>query len=994
MHIVEAFLLSFLFHILYLYSIFDIEFKSQLVNSAAIFSYNSTLNSIFNIFESENVPKSPNHGLYSLFSNKKEKSSTVDTTQNDIENILNLKNSSIFLSINDTQLFPPSKRVVLFVVEGLDANLFFENHHNFLNISKRKASWGISHSQIPTEMKPCHIGMIRGFYYDASAVKKSWSNSFPFDTIFHHAQYTSEICPPDIVNIIKNDNIFQFCELSSNNSLTKTNDFEMENNNLIKQEDFKSWKDKNFKVVQSLKIILNSESYKKNITQDQSILLLHFDFPWNNNENFSIQQQFKESLIVLDKFIDSSYEILETFFNDNKTSYIFSGAQNVNNNSNLGNNAQEIKRTPFIAWGAGIRTENDGDFNIIEDGSFIREKEEEYIKSKWDLNHLNRKDIHQIDIASLICSLIGIHYPINNLGILPLSYLDGSDLYRSMNLFANSVQILNQYIEKEKLVKSQNRINFIAFNELRNSKRIVYEIANLISNHQFRKADLRSVQLINLSLKGITYYQDYDRVFLNILRTIGYLSWIGLSLIYVLKHYSFYGKRFSKDTPQFLKRKGIEKGVSLKTIGLISICVQFIISIYFFLQGSPLIYHLYTLFPIIFIISIIIELPVAISFIYSVDAIGHLKFEGFFNVLTLEIIVFGYFMRELLSAVLLCFGMLPILSNLVPSVQPKLVWIFSCICLSLFTLLPFENPFNNEFDSYFIILGSLSIIFMECLWCFGFKNFEEHEHSAFQKFLFYFQLALVFFTAIFVSLSEWSRKSNYSISNIYIYISWCLLFLSPLIPLLSIDRFKTRLQSVILAFSIPYIILSEGYDVLFFSCFSLMIKLWASIEVNSRLKRDSSILVYQEDFSSVVFFIFLLHTGIFGTNTVSSIVNSGVYAFGRLGLSSSTAISIFIILKQLIIPHILTISLLVILQVTRTPKIGILILLLSLFDVLTLNFFFMIKNTGSLRDIKTSIIRFSIGNTFPILSMFFVSFSMIYTWSLSRMRFKRTIKND
>ena len=74
----------------------------------------------------------------------------------------------------------PAKRLVLFIADGLRADKFFQTSKEFLqsrapflrDVIKNQGSWGVSHSRVPTETRPGHVAILAGFFEDVSAVTK------------------------------------------------------------------------------------------------------------------------------------------------------------------------------------------------------------------------------------------------------------------------------------------------------------------------------------------------------------------------------------------------------------------------------------------------------------------------------------------------------------------------------------------------------------------------------------------------------------------------------------------------------------------------------------------------------------------------------------------------------------------------------------------------------------------------------------------------------
>jgi phosphatidylinositol glycan class N len=63
--------------------------------------------------------------------------------------------------------------------------------------------------------------------------------------------------------------------------------------------------------------------------------------------------------------------------------------------------------------------------------------------------HLARNDVAQADIAPLMAALLGLNYPANNVGVLPLDYLSGSEEFRARSALTNARQVLEQFFVKE-----------------------------------------------------------------------------------------------------------------------------------------------------------------------------------------------------------------------------------------------------------------------------------------------------------------------------------------------------------------------------------------------------------------------------------------------------------------------------------------------------------------------------------------------------------------
>ena len=89
----------------------------------------------------------------------------------------------------------PSNRVVIMALDGVRADVFFETIGNGLapflkDVIENRGVYGVSHTKVPTETKPNFIAMFSGHYSDASlALKDLYSKKVPFDSIFNESNH-------------------------------------------------------------------------------------------------------------------------------------------------------------------------------------------------------------------------------------------------------------------------------------------------------------------------------------------------------------------------------------------------------------------------------------------------------------------------------------------------------------------------------------------------------------------------------------------------------------------------------------------------------------------------------------------------------------------------------------------------------------------------------------------------------------------------------------
>ena len=99
-----------------------------------------------------------------------------------------------------------ARRLVIVLGDGLRADKAFmpgvAKHLRYA--AGMRGAYGVSHTRVPTESRPGHVALLAGFYEDVSAVAKGWQeNPVEFDHLFKRARYSFLMGAPEIMHIFK-----------------------------------------------------------------------------------------------------------------------------------------------------------------------------------------------------------------------------------------------------------------------------------------------------------------------------------------------------------------------------------------------------------------------------------------------------------------------------------------------------------------------------------------------------------------------------------------------------------------------------------------------------------------------------------------------------------------------------------------------------------------------------------------------------------------------
>ncbi|TXG58989.1 hypothetical protein EZV62_016818 [Acer yangbiense] len=813
----------------------------------------------------------------------------------------------------------PAKRLVLLVADGLRADKFYEPDSKgnyrapFLrSVIKNQGRWGVSHARPPTESRPGHVALIAGFYEDPSAVTKGWkANPVEFDSVFNQSRHTISFGSPDIVPI--------FCgALPHSTWNTYPHEFE----DFATDASFlDEW---SFDQLQSLFNRSNQDTkIKELLLQDNLVIFLHLlGCDSNGHAHRPFSSIYLNNVKVVDHIAERVYSLLEGYYKDNRTAYIFTADHGMSDKGSHGDGHPTNTDTPLVVWGAGVRypkpvsntNHSDHVFRFVDEHAHDMPT-----PAEWGLDGIERVDVNQADITPLmvaLSSLLGLPCPVNSVGNLPLEYInmnEAGDADKVEAVLANTKQILNQFLQKS------------------------HRIENLISVRDYEAALKLSENLRSLALQGLHYFQTYDWLMLMSVITLGYIGWMVCLVLHVLRSYTSLPGHILKMEPAFSHRNNSGKVMSKYTY---------------------------------------------------VDVHSFTKREL-------------YTWCFLITGVVACFY----LFNTIPRRSGIPIFVFvACCFLSVFTLMPAEIPDNNQLV---IMSGAMIIIIgASARWL--------DLHSERNKYwlsicchelkkprfpmLFHLQALLVGLASVMVSVSTSHRTENKELHGVHQLINWSIAGFSLVLPLFSENGLLSRLTSIFLGCAPAFLLLSIGYEAVFYGALALVLVSWILFEnslLHSSTDKKSSLHMRNKEEHNLendsrdlqlsdvripLVFMVLFNVAFFGTGNFASIASFEISSVYRFITVFSPFLMAALLIFKLFIPFVLVIcAFSAITKLLRLPRLGLYFLVILLSDVMTIHFFFLVRNKGSWMEIGNSISHFGIMSAQVVFVLLLLAVTNIYT---------------
>ncbi|KAH3671610.1 hypothetical protein OGAPHI_000313 [Ogataea philodendri] len=778
---------------------------------------------------------------------------------------------------------------------------------------------------MPTESRPGHVAMIAGFYEDVSAVTKGWKeNPVDFDSVFNQSAHTYSFGSPDILPM--------FADGASDPDRIDTwmygHEFEDFTTSSIELDRF---------VFDHLdELFQNSTKDAKlnaQIRQDKNVFFLHLlgtDTSGHGYRPYS--KEYYDNIQYTDRKIKELVPKVNKFFGDSDTAFVFTADHGMSDFGSHGDGHPDNTRTPLICWGAGCKKP----IRIpASENSYLKEEAEEM--STWGLDTVKRHDVKQADIASLMSFLIGVNYPANSVGELPIGFLDVPEIDKIKGLYRNALSIHEQYLVKLSEVSS-SQFDFKPFAgfEKKSNSEYEKEIEQLIDSIAAgnitaeQPAVVLIEEFIKTSLQGLNYLQKYNWLLLRSIVTSGFVGWIIYSLMIFFRLYVLKESATKYD------------GAVGKTINhVVFLTIGSSLSYILYYQNSPANYYFYLAFPLFFWHEIVEERYTLLFGILKFFK-GHSRWfiigvvagiVGFFECITI-----GFTNREIFVGMFVVLGLYPLVLGNVNKLQ-KLSWALTCCLLSLF---PAQNPVKSE-DLQLIAAGAVLVLLV------GAISLAALKFSSYTKKLVIVQLVLVALSLYSTSKAVVSLQNRNGLPKDAQILGWANLVVSLfLLPTLhhfgQESDYKTRYLIIFLTFSPTFIILTISFETLFYVLFSGLVFQW--IEVEAQMTSHTS--KWTQLLRVAIIGFFFLQIAFFGTGNIASISTFSLDSVYRLLPVFDPFPMGALLMLKLIIPYVLLSVGLGLMNVRLHLIIfSISSLIISLSDLLSLNFFFLVKTEGS-----------------------------------------------
>ncbi|KAI5466554.1 Phosphatidylinositolglycan class N-domain-containing protein [Mariannaea sp. PMI_226] len=891
---------------------------------------------------------------------------------------------------------PPADRLVLFVGDGLRADKSFQSFPEpypttdadlvprplapFLRSRiLEHGTFGVSHTRVPTESRPGHVALIAGLYEDVSAVATGWKlNPVDFDSVFNRSRHTWSWGSPDILPMFE-----QGAVPGRVDSFTYEAGF----------EDFsKDATHLDYWVFDHVKEFFaaaaTNETLNLTLRQNKIVFFLHLlGLDTTGHAYRPYSKEYLHNIKVVDQGVKEVTELIQDFYADDRTAFIFTADHGMSDWGSHGDGHPNNTRTPLISWGSGVAGPQ------VYRGS-VAPGHDEY-SSDWHLDHIRRHDVAQADVAALMAYLIGTEFPANGVGQLPLNYLAADIQEKAEASLVNAQVILEMYRVKEEKKKA-TELRYKPYASLSEHSMTIEQhvarIRTLIDSGRYEEAIEESDVLITIGLQGLRYLQTYDWLFLRALITIGYLGWMSYAVTTVLNLYVV-----QESIPP---QRTVLGGIFFSSI-LVILYASFVIS------HSPVQYYAYAFFPVMFWEDVYARRGTLaegrralFGHIQSGGAVAALTLNSVLYIGVIQSLALGYIHREILTVLFILGAFWPIFNGfsfLQSHILLSLTWFLSCLAMSTFTLLPAMKvesiPLVLVGGALMVLVGLVYLIFEDYILSDFSSPKTKRERLHTSRALLGVQIGLTILSILVTRTSAMSLQAKQGLPRGSQIVGWLVLVVSLLMPLTyrlqPNKHYMHRLIVMFLTCAPTFIILTISYEGLFYVAFSITLLVWIRLEYSVAEARTGNLKtklalprpLQLSDGRVALFFMVLLQSAFFSTGNVASVSSFSLESVCRLlPVFDPFSQGALLILKIIIPFALISANLGVLNMMLGVAPSALFMVVLASSDILTLYFFWVVKDEGSWLEIGSTISHFAIASllcvfvaVLELVSAFFIA---------------------
>lgn len=286
------------------------------------------------------------------------------------------------------------------------------------------------------------------------------------------------------------------------------------------------------------------------------------------------------------------------------------------------------------------------------------------------------------------------------------------------------------------------------------------------------------------------------------------------------------------------------------------------------------------------------------------------------------------------------------------------------------------------------------------------------------RYVMIFQTVLIALSTIIVNSTVRSLAAHEGLPFVNQVVSWIILGITISIPFVygarSSQHYLLRLAIIYLSFAPTFVLLSTAYEAIFYFFLASTLLSWLMLErkiysasemqplsdalytekrsltssapVSSSAGANGSATAVTLDYPTrglgpkdarpAIFFLFFINVAFFGTGNVASLASFSLQSVFRLTTVFSPFFMGALLIFKILIPFFLVSSVFRVLgRSLDLPPFSLFLLGLATTDVMTLNFFYLVRDDGSWLEIGTSISHFCISSLMVLFTILLFALS-------------------